>query len=137
MLIVILILGAGLLGGWQTSQGMTTAQTLQHILTDSIDAVHGENEKRIGDEIISRSSNSGISISPQDIQISMVLSDQSGYLGGAVAQGGIQSVQRKVTVSTRLNYSVLMLQKQRIVTVEKSFTQQVQMNSERNYETQP
>lgn len=137
MLIVILVLGVGLLGGWQTFQGLTTAQSLQQILTDGIDAVHGENEKKIRDEIISRASSQGISLSPQDIQVSMVLSDQTGYLGGMVAPGGIQSVQRKVTVSTRLQYSVLMMQKQRIVTVEKMFTQQVQMNAERNYETQP
>jgi len=137
MLIVILVLGVGLLGGWQAFQGMTTAQTLQQILQDAIDATHGENEKKIRDEIIVRATANGIVLSPMDIQVSIVLSDQTGYIGGMVAQGGIQSTQRKVTVTSRYPYSVLMMKKEKIVTVEKSFSQQVQMNIERNYDTAP
>lgn len=136
-LVALVLLGVGFMGGWQAFQGISTAQTLQQISQDAIDATRGENEKKIRDEILSRAGASNITLSPQDIQVSIVLSDQTGYIGGMVTQGGIQSVQKKITVSTRYPYSVLMMKKEKIVTVEKSFSQQVQMTTERNYDTAP
>jgi hypothetical protein len=118
---------------WQAIDGIMQASSLRTRMQDVLDNAKGFDENQIRANLLRLAQENHIALENEDIQVNISYHEKGGAAGGLTQKHGIQTTNKKITLTAKYSYRILGMTFDTFQTLETNYTTSATMPSH-NYD---